>query len=184
MTERLGLEAEVITALRRISRAISLHSRTLLHDYGLTVPQLAALHTVQKMQPVTVGALAKAIHVSQATLTGILRRLESRGLVSRTRTGEDRRNVVVHLTEEGGQLIFAAPSVLQERFRRELGKLQQWEQTMILATLQRVASMMDAGELDAAAGLDPSEVEVAESELPYVDPAATELPPNPEQTTG
>lgn len=158
MSDPLSIEDEVIAALRRITRAIDLHSRLLLHDWGLTVPQLAALRVVGQLQPVTAGALARAVHLSQATVTGILTRLESRGLVKRSRTGDDRRNVVLHLTDDGEQLLARAPSLLQEKFRRELGKLQQWEQTMILATLQRIATMMDAEKLDAAPVLDPGEV--------------------------
>ena len=43
-----------------------------------------------------------------------------------------------------------APSLLQDRFRQELSSLETWEQMMMLANLQRIASMMDAEALDAA----------------------------------
>ena len=102
------------------------------------------------MQPITVGALAKSIHLSQATLTGILTRLETRTLVSRVRSVNDRRTVVVELTEQGRAVLESAPSLLQYRFRRELLKLQEWEQTQMLSALQRIAAMMDAEEIDAA----------------------------------
>lgn len=146
----LSIEDQVIAALRRITRAIDLHSRGLMHAIGLTAPQLAALQAIEKLQPITVGALAKSIHLSQATLTGILTRLENRGLISRARSGSDRRTVVVELTDEGLAILQTAPSLLQDRFRRELLKLQEWEQTQMLATLQRIASMMDAEAIDAA----------------------------------
>ncbi|HYW78704.1 MAG TPA: MarR family transcriptional regulator [Thermoguttaceae bacterium] len=146
----MNLEDQVIVALRRITRAIDLHSRELMQQAGLTAPQLAALQAIAKLQPVTMGALARVIHLSQATLTGILNRLEARSLVSRARSTSDRRTVVVELTEQGRSVLESAPSLLQDRFRRELLKLQQWEQTQMLATLQRIASMMDAEEIDAA----------------------------------
>lgn len=143
MPSHLSLENQVIMALRRITRAIDLHSRDLLQDVGLTAPQLTALQAISRLQPVTVGALAKSIHLSHATLTGILSRLESRKLVSRSRSGSDRRAVVVELTKVGESTLETAPSMLQERFRSELHKLEEWEQTQMLATLQRIASMMD-----------------------------------------
>ena len=146
----LGLEDQVIVALRRITRAIDLHSRGLMQQVGLTAPQLAALQAIGGLQPITAGALAKSIHLSQATLTGILTRLENRALVSRTRSSSDRRTVVVELTVEGRAVLESAPSLLQDRFRRELLKLQEWERTQMLATLQRIAAMMDAEEIDAA----------------------------------
>jgi DNA-binding MarR family transcriptional regulator len=146
----LGVEDQVIVALRRITRAIDLHSRELMQQIGLTAPQLAALKAIARLQPVTVGALAKSIHLSQATLSGILTRLETRILVSRVRSVSDRRTVVVELTEEGRAVLENAPSLLQDQFRRELLKLQDWEQTQMLAALQRIATMMDAEGIDAA----------------------------------
>jgi len=150
MSTVLSLEDQVIVALRRITRAIDLHSRGLMQQVGLTAPQLAALLAIGRLQPITAGALAKSIHLSQATLTGILTRLETRSLVSRTRSSSDRRTVVVELAEEGRAVLESAPSLLQDRFRHELLKLQEWERTQMLATLQRIAAMMDAEELDAA----------------------------------
>jgi len=155
MPSGLPLEEQVIVALRRITRAIDLHSRVLLQKNGLTIPQLSALQAIQRLQPITIGALARDIHLGSATVTGILGRLEKRGLIDRARGDRDRRSVVVQLTEDGTKLVAEAPSLLQDRFRRELAKLQEWEQTMILATLQRIASMMDAESIEAAPVLVP-----------------------------
>jgi len=150
MAMALSLEDQVIVALRRITRAIDLHSRDLMQLVGLTSPQLAALQAIGRLQPITVGTLAKSIHLSQATLTGILTRMEARTLVFRARHDSDRRIVVVQLTEKGRAVLESAPSLLKDRFRHELLKLQEWEQTQMLATLQRIATMMDAEEIDAS----------------------------------
>lgn len=150
MDTSLSLEQQIIAALRRITRAIDLHSRLLLQRNGLTTPQLAALQAIERLQPVSVGALARQIHLSPATVTGILGRLEKRGLVTRSTGNHDRRSVVVQLTAAGAGLVREAPSLLQERFQQELTKLEPWEQTLILSTLQRIASMMDAEKIDAA----------------------------------
>lgn len=150
MTNPLGVEDQVIAVLRRISRAMDLHSRLLLKTCGLTSPQLTALHAIRRLQSVTVGSLAREIHLGQATVTGILGRLESRGLVSRTRGSQDRRSVLVELTEAGADFVCEAPSPLQERFHDELSRLEEWERTMILSTLQRIAAMMDAEQIEAS----------------------------------
>jgi len=172
MSNALPLEEQVIAALRRITRAIDLHSRLLLQKNGLTIPQLAALQATQRLQPVTVGALARDIHLGPATVTGILGRLEKRGLISRTRGDLDRRSVVIRLTDDGTKLVAEAPSLLQDRFHRELAKLQGWEQTMILATLQRIASMMDAEDIEAAPVLVPGVVSaVPEDVARYLEKA-------------
>ena len=150
MTQSLTLEEQVIATLRKITRAIDLHSRHLLKQSGLTSPQLASLQAVDRLGPITVGALAREIHLGQATVTGILSRLEDRGLIARNRRSEDRRSVLVTLTNEGQTMVRNAPSPLQERFHRELTRLHEWEQTQILATLQRIAAMMDAADIEAA----------------------------------
>lgn len=140
----------MIVALRRITRAIDLHSRSLMQEYGLTAPQLASLQTIVRQEPITVGTLAREVQLSQATMTGILMRLEKRELIARERSDRDRRAVVVTSTDTGRELVKNAPSLLQDRFRRELLKLAGWEQTQMLSTLQRIASMMHAEGIDAS----------------------------------
>lgn len=139
----VGVEHQTIAALRKITRAIDVRSRELVRSIGLTTPQVAALEAIARLQPVTMGELARSIHLSQATLSGVLFRLESRRLVARTRSESDRRNVVVQLTEEGQSALKTAPSLLPDRFRVELEKMREWEQLLLVASLERVASMMD-----------------------------------------
>lgn len=145
------LEHQVVLSLRRITRASDLHSRGLLQEVGLTAPQLAALQSIGRLQPVAVGTLARSIHLSQATITGILARLESRELISRRRCGVDRRTVYIELTAQGSKTLDESPSLLHDRFRTELLNLNEWEQTQLLATLQRIASMMDVNERNGSA---------------------------------
>lgn len=150
MNPRLTLDDRVIAALRRIVRAIDLHSHHLADTFSVTGPQLLSLQELARLGQVPVGVLARNVHVSHPTMTGILDRLERRGLVLRTKDATDRRRVTVTVTEAGHELLAAAPSPLQDRFRSELAKLEDWEQTQMLATLQRIAAMMDAESLDAA----------------------------------
>ena len=145
MTDNLSLEEQILVALRRITRAIDVQSRTLLHDHGLTAAQLATLQMIARLEPITAGAVARGVLLGQPTITGILNRLEKRGLIRRVRGDLDRRRVNVSLTDEGRRVLTDAPPLLQDQFRQTLVKLRQWEQTQILATLQRIADMMDVG---------------------------------------
>jgi len=150
MDPNLTPDDRVIAALRRIVRAIDLHSCHLVERFGVTGPQLIALQELARLGQVPVGVLARNVHVSHPTMTGILDRLEKRGLVQRTRDTRDRRRTTATPTAEGLKLLDDAPSPLQDRFRSEFSKLEEWEQTHMLATLQRVAAMMDAEALEAA----------------------------------
>jgi DNA-binding MarR family transcriptional regulator len=146
----LSIEERIVAALRRIIRAVDLHSRRLHERHGLTGPQLATLQAAERLEAASAGTLARAVHLSHPTVTGILTRLERRGLVRRARGEHDRRTVTVRVTSQGRDLLANAPSLLQEEFRQGLARLEDWENSMILATLQRIASMMDAQDLDAA----------------------------------
>lgn len=143
MQRKFSVEDRIARALRQIVRAIDLHSRAMLQQHGLTAPQLATLLEISRLQPVSTGTLAAEIHLGSATLTGILDRLEERGLVRRTRHAEDRRSVLLSLTPQGAELFACAPSQLCEAFSTRLAELPEWEQTSLLSALQRVAGMME-----------------------------------------
>jgi len=135
--------------LRSIIRGIDLHSRRLVHDHGLTGPQLVLLKAVGRIGEPTAGELARRVSLSQGTVTGVLDRLERRGLILRMRCEADRRRVLVRLTEAGVSVLDEAPSLLQDEFVARFQQLANWEQTLILSSLQRVAAMMGAEDLAA-----------------------------------
>ena len=158
------LEDEILAAIRRIVRAVDLRSRALIRGHRISGPQLVALREVARMGPVTVSALARAISLSQPTATGILNRLDRDGLIRRDRSATDRRSLLCTITARGAAVLRDAPSILQDRFRTELSKLEAWERTQMLATLQRIAHLMDAESLDAAPVLTTDALSPAEHE--------------------
>ena len=145
---------EVLVALRRVIRATDLHSKHLAKTTGLTAPQILLLQNIRDRGEVTIGELANEVSLSQATVTTILDRLEKRALVYRERSKSDKRKVHAYLTDAGMAVLKSAPIPLQEQFKRQFGDLKEWEQTMILSALQRVAQMMDAQHIDASPVLD------------------------------
>ena len=144
----------VLISLRRVTRAIDLHSKHLMKTAGLTAPQMLILQTLRDQGDAIISDVAHQISLSQATVTSILDRLEKRGLVMRERSQQDKRKVYACLTDAGNDLIRNAPMPLQDYFIRQFSDLQDWEQTQIISALQRVAHMMDAQHIDAAPLLD------------------------------
>lgn len=140
----------VLVALRRIMRATDLYSKQLSKTAGLTSPQLLILQAIHESGDVTIGTIARQVSLSQATVTTILDRLEKRGLAYRVRSTVDKRKVHAQLTEDGLSVLEGAPTPLQESFVDRFQDLDEWEQSMITSSLQRVADMMDAGEIDAS----------------------------------
>lgn len=141
---------DVLIALRRIIRAVDLHSRFLAQQYGLTVPQLVVLQEVSRLGEASGSEIARAVSLSQATLTGILSRLEARGLIVRRRSEADKRRLPVRITAKGERILEQAPPPLQESFTDEFDRLHDWEQTLILSSLQRLVAMMEARAVDAS----------------------------------
>lgn len=140
----------VLVALRRILRAIDLHSKTLAHEQGLTVPQLIVLRAISSLDTPTISDVAKAVSLSNATLSAILDRMERRGYLERIRSTVDKRKVHISITPVGESLLLRSPSPLHEQFLTRFNNLKDWEQNLILASLQRVAAMMDRDGLEVA----------------------------------
>ena len=76
----------VLIAIRKIIQSIAMNSKSLVKRVGLTGPQLMILQEVVHSSEISVGEVAKAISLSQGTVTGILERLEKRELVIRPPT--------------------------------------------------------------------------------------------------
>lgn len=147
-------DEELLVALRKVIRAIDMRSRQLSKEVGLTGPQLLILQKVGKQPNVMVREIADDINLSSATVTSILDRMEARHLVERIRSTQDKRKVGVFLTEQGEKALSTAPLPLQEHFTNRFNALQEWEQSQMVATLQRIAAMMDAQDVDASPVLE------------------------------
>jgi len=156
---------ELLVMLRQIVRATDMYDKHLSRMTGLTLPQLLLMQTLESKGPITVGSLAKEMNLTQATVTSILDRLERKLLVKRERSQSDKRKVHVVTTDEGVELLKSAPTTLQDVFIKQFDHLQAWEQSMILASFQRVVEMLDAHHIDAAPMLDIGILDRSEDSL-------------------
>lgn len=141
---------DVLIALRKIMRAIDLHSRSLAREYGVTGPQLLILQEIANCNGISITELGKTISLSQATVTDIINRLEKKQLVVKKRSKVDKRRVELFETDACRTLLKKAPSPLQERFVTRFFMLDEWEQLMILSALQRMVEIMAMEDLDAS----------------------------------
>ena len=141
---------ELLISLRKIIRAIDLHSKHLSKTSGLTSPQLLIMLEIDKVAGVNSSQVAKNVNLSAATVTNILDRLESKDFILRIRNTQDKRKIGLYLTEKGSLLLFNAPQPLQENFIDNFAHLARWEQSQLLSAVERLAEMMNANEIDAA----------------------------------
>lgn len=153
---------ELLIALRRTTRAIDLHSKKLQRETGLTTSQLLVLEAAVKLDRASPGNIAKEVQLSQATVTNLIDRMERHELVIRQKSVEDKRVVEVILTDKGKRMIDLAPEPLQAGFLREFRKLERWEQHQLIGSMQRIAAMMDAEDIDASPILITGELGLSE----------------------
>ncbi len=145
---------KALVLLRQIIRSTDMQEKEISRSTGVTPPQLMVMQTLRDNTQLTTGELAKEMVLTQATVTSILDRLEKKELISRERGTEDKRKVWVSLTESGNELMKGAPTTQQDIFVRNFEDMQNWEQSMIVSSLERIAFMLNAQHLDAAPLLD------------------------------
>lgn len=150
MSDKSDITEEILIALRRVIRAIDQHSRQLVQSHGMTGPQALLMNEIVRSKGLTGSELAKRVSLSQATVTDVVKRLESRGLLTRTRSEDDKRRVMLCATEAGRAVVKGSVPLLQLRFQERLAELREWEQTQLLSSLQRIAEMMNAEDIDAS----------------------------------
>jgi DNA-binding MarR family transcriptional regulator len=143
---------EILKALRRILRRVTMHSRQMQRETGLTLPQVLAMRLLGDMAggQASQVELSRALQLSQPTVTGIIDRLERAGLVKRDRSTSDRRKIGVSLTGAGRARPEASPTPLQEQFMTRLMQLSVVERAALLESLNRVVTLMEAETIDAA----------------------------------
>lgn len=104
MDEGLRLRHQVCFALYAASRAVTSKYRPMLDELGLTYPQYIAMLVLWEHDEISVKELGDILQLDSGTLSPLIKRLETAGLVTRQRNSADERSVLVSLTTAGRQL--------------------------------------------------------------------------------
>ncbi len=100
----LGLDHHLCFAIYKANHAFNRFYKPVLKDLGVTYPQYLTLLALYEKDRRCVSELGERLFLESNTLTPLLKRLEEMGLVSRQRSKEDERQVIVSLTEQGRAL--------------------------------------------------------------------------------
>lgn len=153
--EKATVVAEIIDNIRRVFQAVNEYSKKAEKETGLTGPQLWAIKVIAENAPIKVSELARRMYLHPATVVGIVDRLEGRGLVSRTRSQEDRRVVDVELTEQGSELVAQSPEVAQGMLVTGLEKLDLMQLQRMADDLEQLVAILGAQEVPPKLLLSP-----------------------------
>ncbi|EME23115.1 MarR family winged helix-turn-helix transcriptional regulator [Rhodococcus triatomae] len=104
MANELALDQQLCFALYAASRAMTATYRPMLDELGLTYPQYLVLLTLWERDGRGVREIGDALDLDSGTLSPLLKRMETLGLIERRRQSDDERRVLIHLTDHGREL--------------------------------------------------------------------------------
>lgn len=119
----LGDALEFLQLLWSIDHGLQSMSKRMVSDLGVTGPQRLVIRLIGRFPNILAGKLSELLHLHPSTLTGILRRLEERGFVTRRKDREDLRRAHFSLTAKGKKLDALQAGTVEAAVRRVLGKL-------------------------------------------------------------
>ncbi|MBW2004016.1 MAG: MarR family transcriptional regulator [Deltaproteobacteria bacterium] len=143
-----NLVREIIYQIRRLMQAGELFTKELNKTYQVSAPQLHCLLALHENGPLPPSQIARRIMVKSSTVTGIIDRLEQKGLVYRIRNSPDRRVITIQLTEAGKELAQNAPPPIQHKIVDGLKKLPEGEIKQIILSLSKLTHMLDVQDLE------------------------------------
>lgn len=132
--DELLLDNQVCFALHSTSLLMTKVYKPLLQALGLTYPQYLAMLVLWEQDGRTVGEISQHLWTDPGSLTPLLKRLESEGLLERNRSREDERVVLVHLTDKGRALqeqAKAVPPCILKASGRSLERLKQLQADLL-----------------------------------------------------
>ena len=138
---------EIIYSIRRLMQAGELYTKELNKVYNISSAQLNCLVILYENGPLPPSQIAKLMMVNSSTITGIIDRLEQKGLVKRMRISTDRRVITVDLTKNGKVLAENAPPPIQYKLFDGLSSVSEKEIKNIANSLLKLTDMLDVQDL-------------------------------------
>ena len=134
------VDQRLCVALYQTAHAMDATYRVLLEQHGLTYPQYTVVSVLGQQGPMPVTGIGRQLGLATNTVSPLLKRLERQGWVSRRRSGQDERTVLVDLTAEGRRLTTEVADV-PRRISAATG-LTEREQTDLVDRLQLLAAAL------------------------------------------
>jgi DNA-binding MarR family transcriptional regulator len=139
---------EVIFSIRRLMQAGEMYTKELGKKYQVSAPQLYCLLALNDHGPLPPSQIARYILVKSSTVTGIVDRLEQKGLVQRVRNSRDRRVINIELTDGGRALAQNAPPPIQRTIMDGLKRVSDERLNEITSGLKLLTDMLDVCDLE------------------------------------
>lgn len=139
--QQLKLDNQICFPVYALSREIVGRYRPLLDQLDITYPQYLVLLVLWEHQEQSVSQLGEKLYLDSGTLTPLLKRLEQKNLVTRSRSKEDERIVKIKLTSEGQNLQKKAASIPKQLF--EDMKVPEEELKQLKTTIEKILTTLN-----------------------------------------
>jgi len=142
---------EILVKLRKIIRSINLESKKIEKDHGISIPQLLCLQYLSEQEDYQsiASQIKKYLMLNPSTVSGIVSRLENKGLVAKLPNPEDRRAAFITLTAKGAEVLEKSPTTLQEKLTGRLATLSENEIGELEKNINLLVHLMEAEEIEA-----------------------------------
>jgi MarR family transcriptional regulator, organic hydroperoxide resistance regulator len=142
---QLGEALEFLRLMWAIDHGLQRRSKRMAATLGVTGPQRLVIRIVGRSPGISAGELAQVLHLHPSTLTGILRRLEQKGLLLRERDRHDLRRAVLELSPAGRRLDVETAGTVESVTKRILGDLPRRQVVAARGVLLALSAGLDRG---------------------------------------
>lgn len=143
---------DILIKIRKIVRSVDIESKKIQKEYGVSIPQvlcLSFLHESPNYQS-TQGEIRSFLNLNSSTVSGIINRLEKKGLLARLPKSGDKRVVNIALTSAGDKLLGTIPSLLHEQLSEKLHKLDNNELAKVEDSLETLVQLLEIEQVEAS----------------------------------
>ncbi len=144
--------SDILIRLRKIVRSVNLESKRVEKEQGVSIPQLLCLQFLAEQEDYKTNAakLKAFLNLNASTISGILSRLEKKGLVAKLPKASDKRVTLISLTANGMELLQSAPITFQQKLSEKLQALPPKKLQIIIEGIDLLTQIMEVEELDAS----------------------------------
>jgi len=144
--------SDILIKLRKIVRSINLESKKVEKEQGVSIPQLLCLQYLaeQKDYRTNASKLKTFLNLNASTISGIVQRLEKKGLVAKLPKASDKRVTLISLTASGMELLQYAPITFQQKLSKKLKALPPEKLQTIIEGIDLLTKLMEVEEVDAS----------------------------------
>jgi MarR family transcriptional regulator, organic hydroperoxide resistance regulator len=139
---------DIVGSIRKLVRAVYLDSQKMSRQFGLTGPQSVVMRLLLNNGSMSSAELSRLMYVTPSNMTGIIDRLEKKGLVERVRKERDRRIALIVLTENGREMSKNVPDPIEKKLIKQLTDLENEHVQILAMAMNQILNLIDTKDIE------------------------------------